>query len=128
MAEEKNDEKKIIIDEDWKSQAQKEKEVLKAREEEKNDDKEQTQTSLPPADFSGLVSILTTQAFFALGVIRNEEDKEKEVEPDWQMARYHIDLLGMLEEKCRGNLTTEETALLSRTLEQLRLTFVKLSK
>lgn len=128
MAEEKKEEKKIIIDEDWKSKAQKEKEVLKAKEEAEKEDKQENRAPLPPADFSGLVSILTTQAFFALGIIRNEEDKDKTVEPDWQMARYHIDMLAMLEEKCKGNLTADETRLLANTLEQLRMTFVKLSK
>lgn len=126
MAEEKKEEKKIIIDEDWKNQAQKEKEALKAKEETEPEDQERS--PLPPADFSGLVSILASQAFFALGVIRNEEDKDKQIEPDWQMARYHIDLLSMMEEKCKGNLTLDEEKLLSSTLEQLRMVFVKLSK
>jgi len=127
MAEEKKEEKKIIIDEDWKSQAQKEKEVLKAQEKAEKEDQESRRSSLPPADFSGLVSILASQAFFSLGIIRNKEDQDKQIEPDWQMARYNIDLLGMLEEKCKGNLTSEEERLLSSTLEQLRMTFVKLS-
>ena len=127
MAEEKKEEKKIVIDEDWKNQAQKEKEVLKAKESAEKKDQKQP-PPLPAADFSGLVSILTTQTFFALGVLRNEEDKDKEIEPDWQMARYHIDMLAMLEEKCKGNLTADETRLLTHTLEQLRMTFVKLSQ
>lgn len=128
MAEKKKEEKKIIIDEDWKNQAQKEKEVLKAKEEAEKEDQDKKQSPLPPADFSGLVSILASQAFFALGVIRNEEDKDKQIEPDWQMARYHIDLLSMMEEKCKGNLTPDEEKLLSSTLEQLRMIFVRLSK
>ena len=128
MAEEKKEEKKIIIDEDWKNRAQKEKEVLKAKEEAEKEEQEQKRAPLPSADFSGLVSILTTQAFFALGLLRNQEDKDKEIEPDWQMARYHIDMLAMLEEKCKGNLTADEAKMLNTTLEQLRMTFVKLSK
>ncbi len=128
MAEEKKEEKKIIIDEDWKNKAQKEKEVMKAKEEAEKEDQEQERPALPPADFSGLVSILASQAFYALGVIRNEEDKDKQIEPDWQMARYHIDLLSMLEEKCKGNLSPDEQRLLHSTLEQLRMVFVKLSK
>lgn len=128
MAEEKNEEKKIIIDEDWKNQAQKEKEVLKAKEEAEKEDEEQKQSPLPPADFSGLVNILSSQALFALGLFRREEDKDKEIEPDWQMARYHIDMLAMLEEKCKGNLSPDEAKILTSTLEQLRMMFVKLSK
>ena len=116
MTEEKKEEKKIIIDEDWKNQAQKEKEVLKAKEEAEKEDEEQKQSTLPPADFSGLVNILSSQALFALGLFRREEDKDKEIEPDWQMARYHIDMLAMLEEKCKGNLSPDEAKILAETL------------
>jgi hypothetical protein len=121
MANEKQD-KKIIIDEDWKVQAQKEKEILKEQQE-----KEAQQHEMPPADFMGLVSMLATQAFFALGLIRPEEQKDQQVEPDFVMAKFHIDMLGMLEEKTKGNLSTEEQQLLKSTLDQLRMLFVQLS-
>lgn len=122
MAEEKQ-EKKIIIDEDWKVQAQKEKEVLK---EQQQKEAEHTH-EMPEADFMGLVSMLATQAFFALGLIRTEEQKDQHVEPDFVMAKFHIDMLGMLEEKTRGNLNDEEQQLLKSTLDQLRMLFVQLS-
>ena len=120
-------EKKIIIDEDWKTQAQKEKEVLKEQEESEHA-AEQQPPQLPPADFPGLVSMLATQAFYALGIIRSKEDEDKEIEPDWPMAKFNIDTLGMLEEKCKGNLTEDEKNLLNHTLDQLRMMFVTLSK
>lgn len=124
MADEK---KKIIIDEDWKAQAQKEKEILK--EQEKIEDKKDAQHPLlPPADFAGLVSVLATQAFYALGVIGPEDRKDEEIEPDWDMAKFNIDMLGMLEEKCKNNLTAEEAQLLKSTLGQLRMLFFKLSE
>lgn len=124
------EEKKIFVDEDWKSQAQKEKEKLKAQEEAAKKGGEQEGRGpemLPPADFLGLVSLLASQAFFSLGVLRSEADKDKEIEPDLPMARYHIDMLAMLEDKCKGNLTAEEQAVLTETLAQLRMVFVKLS-
>ncbi len=123
-----NEEKKIIVDEDWKAQAQKEKETLKEQETAEHDKGEQPQPKMPEANFSGLVSMLATQAFYALGLIRPEGDEGKQVEPDWQIAKYNIDTLGMLEEKCKGNLTDEEADLLKSTLEQLRMLFVQLSK
>ncbi len=125
MAEE-GKEKKLIIDEDWKTQAQKEKETLKEEVDKAATDKQQRQ--LPQADFAGLVSMLATQAFYALGLIRTEDSKDKEVEPDFEMARYNIDLLAMLEAKCKGNLETDEAAMLEATLSQLRMAFVQLSK
>jgi hypothetical protein len=123
---EQNEPKKVIIDEDWKNQAQKEKEVLEKKVEEEVKTNEQPQ--LPPADFEGLVSFFATQAYFALGLIRSKEDKDKQIAPDLEAARYHIDMLSLLEQKCKGNLTAEEQPLLQGTLSQLRMLFVNLSK
>ena len=123
-----DEEKKIIIDEDWKAQAQKEKEVLKEQEKVEHEKKEEPRPPMPEANFSGLVSMLATQAFYALGLIRPEGDEEKQVEPDWQIAKFNIDMLGMLEEKCKDNLSDEEASLLKSTLDQLRMLFVQLSK
>ena len=123
-----DEEKKIIVDEDWKAQAQKEKEALKEQEKVEHEKKEEPRPPMPEANFSGLVSMLATQAFYALGLIRPEGDEEKQVEPDWQIAKFNIDMLGMLEEKCKSNLTDEEASLLKSTLDQLRMLFVQLSK
>ena len=124
MADESK-EKKLIIDEDWKVQAQKEKEKLQ---EEVAKDTEKQRHQLPEADLTGLVSMLATQALYALGLIRTEENKDARIEPDWEMAKFHIDMLAMLETKCKGNLEQEEAAMLKTTLEQLRMAFVQMAK
>ncbi len=121
-----DDDKKIIVDEDWKVQAQKEKEALKEQEQQKAEAPEHPQ--MPEADFSGLVSMLATQAFYALGLIRPEGQENEPAEPNFAIAKYNIDTLGMLEEKCKGNLTDDETNMLTETLSQLRMLFVQLSK
>jgi hypothetical protein len=118
-------EKKLIIDDDWKAEAQKEKEKLA---EEVAQEKDQTRRELPEADFTGLVSMLATQAFYALGLIRTQETKDAQIEPDWEMAKFNIDMLAMLEDKCKGNLEKEEAAMLKATLDQLRMAFVQLSR
>ena len=128
MAEkEKKDEKKIIIDEDWKEQAQKEKEVLTAQEKtekkETGEDKS-ARGPLPPGNFAALVSMLTTQALFALGMLKVEG---QEKEPDLEMAKYHIDMLETLQEKTKGNLSNEEDKVLEDTLNQLRMAYVKMA-
>jgi hypothetical protein len=125
--EEKKEEKKIIVDEDWKHEAQKEKEKLAAQEEleEKEDDQQQKERgSLPQGDFAALVSMLVTQALFALGVIKVEG---QEKEPDLEMARYNIDMLETLEEKTKGNLSEQEQQVLERTLSEVRMVFVEVS-
>jgi hypothetical protein len=45
-----------------------------------------------------------------------------------ELARVYIDMLAVLEEKTKGNLSSEEASLLSRTVSELRLEFVELSK
>ena len=124
--EEKKDEKKIIIDEDWKQQAQKEKEILAAEEEaEKNKTTPSRQGPLPKGDFAALISMLVTQALFALGLVRVEGQDKKE--PDLELAKYSIDMLETIEEKTKGNLSEEEKKILENTLGQVRMAYVKLS-
>ncbi len=128
MADNGKEEKKILVDEDWKAEAQKEKEVLKKEEEleHKDEEKEQERPSMPEADFAGLISMITTQAYYAMGVIGTEQDKERP--PDLTIAKYNIDTLGVIQEKTKGNLTEEEAKLLESTLHQLRMIFVQLSE
>ncbi len=130
MAEDK--EKKIIVDEDWKKEAQQEKEKLAKEEkaEKEKEDKEGTEEQkekreLPKGDFKALLSMLATQAFFAMGLIQLEGQEKRE--PDLQVARYNIDMLETLEEKTKGNLSDEESKILNDTLNQLRMAYVKMT-
>jgi hypothetical protein len=126
MAEEKKDEKKIIIDEDWKQQAEKEKEKLVAEEEEeKQKAGEHRRGPLPKGDFAGLVSMLFTQTLFSLGFIQAKGEEKRP--PDLGLAKYNIDLLEMLEEKTKGNLSDDERKLLANTLDELRMAYVKVT-
>jgi hypothetical protein len=126
MAEEQD--KKLIIDEDWKKEAQQEKEVLAAQEEQEKEKQKEAKERrpLPPVSFPGLISVFATQAYLALGILRIKEDEERE--PDFEMAKYNIDMLAMLEEKTQGNLSADEKKVLEEALQQLRMTFVTLSK
>ena len=127
--EEKKQEKKIIIDEDWKQQAQKEKEILAAQEEtekEKTQQQRRARGPLPKGDFAALISMFTTQALFALGLLQVKGQEKKE--PDLELARYNIDMLEALQEKTKGNLTKEEKKLLNNTLNELRIGYVKIAE
>ena len=119
--------KKLIIDDDWKQEAQKEKEILAEQEKQQaeNADVEGSAGTLPPADFSSLVSMLGTQAFYAMGFIRTREDEEPV--QDLLLAKYNVDLLGILQEKTQNNLSEEEHKILDETLQQLRMAFVQAS-
>jgi hypothetical protein len=122
------DEKKIIIDEDWKQQAQKEKEILAAQEEaekKKTPQGKGRRGPLPQGDFAALISMLVTQALFALGLLQVEGQEKKG--PDLELAKYNIDMLETIEEKTKGNLTDEEKKMLESTLSQVRMAYVKLA-
>jgi Domain of unknown function (DUF1844) len=80
---------------------------------------------LPPASFAFIVLSLRTQAEIQLGLMPFGE-KEKP-EPDLQFARHSIDLLAVLLEKTRGNLSLEEHRLLENSLTELRFRFVQVS-
>jgi len=131
MAEEETkEEKKIFVDEDWKVEAQKEKEKLAAQEEAERKEaevQERQRGPLPPGDFAALISMLTTQAFFALGLLEIQGQEGEEREPDLAMAKYNIDMLETLQEKTKGNLTPEEEKVLSNMINQLRMAYVKVA-
>jgi hypothetical protein len=126
--EEKKKEKKIIVDEDWKAEAQREKEILTAQEKaekEKTQEEKQARGPLPQGNFAALISMLTTQALFALGLLQVKGQEKKG--PDLEMAKYNIDMLDTLEEKTKGNLTKEEETVLANTLNELRMGYVKVA-
>ena len=128
--EEKKEQKKIIVDEDWKQEAQKEKEILAAQEqaEKKEAEKQKpTRGPLPKGDFAALVSMLVTQALFALGMLEVEGQEGQKKEPDLHIAKYNIDMLEALKEKSKGNLTEQEEKVLKNTLNQIRMAYVKVA-
>jgi hypothetical protein len=128
MAKEKEQEKKIIVDEDWKQEAQKEKEILAAEEQAEKKEKQKEKVSrgpLPEGNFAALISMLTTQALFALGLLQVKGQEERK--PDLELAKYNIDMLQTLEEKTKGNLSKEEEIVLANTLNELRMGYVKVA-
>ena len=131
-----NDEKtedapKIIVDEDWKAEAQKEKEILAAQEkvekaaEEKDEEKKQTRGQIPPGNFAALVSTLATQAVYSMGLMPIEGQERPQA--DFEIARFNIDMLATVEEKTKGNLSDEEEQVIKNTLSELRMAYVKLA-
>jgi hypothetical protein len=81
---------------------------------------------LPPASFAFLVESVLMQTQMQLGLLRFEGSGE-DAEPNLPLARHSIDLLGMLQEKTRGNLSTEEQRLIENGLTELRFRFIQVS-
>jgi hypothetical protein len=77
---------------------------------------------IPPVDFNLFVLSLNTSALLHLG---EAPDTEGKTHADLPMARHTIDLLGMLEEKTRGNLSGDEERLLHQVLFDLRMRYTR---
>lgn len=81
---------------------------------------------VPPADFSTLVAMFSMQAMVALGAIPNPATGKHEAH--LELARHFVNLLGVVEEKTKGNLTSEEAEMLSSTLHHLRIAYIEQTK
>ena len=79
---------------------------------------------LPPATFDFLIFSLRAQAEMQLGLMHFGKPEEKP-EPDLELARHSIDMLGVLDQKTKGNLTLEEQRMLENSLTELRYRYVQ---
>lgn len=82
--------------------------------------------ALPRIDFATFVLSLSHSALVNLGDAPSPIDGKRE--QNLALARQTIDLLGLLEEKTRGNLTGEEERVLQQALYDLRLRYVEVSR
>jgi hypothetical protein len=80
---------------------------------------------LPHVDFATFVMSLSHSALMHLGDTPTETG---EIEVDLALARQTIDLIGMLEEKTKGNLTGDEERLIVQMLFDLRMRYVERAK
>jgi hypothetical protein len=127
-----SDEKKIIVDEDWKTRVAAEKEAAARKAPEPASPAAGASTGeaasaagrpeLPPASFEMLVTTLATEAMIGLGQIPHPMTQQ--LHPDLEQAHYAIDMLEMLAEKTKGNLTPGEERGMRDLLHQLRMAFI----
>ena len=124
-----DEEKKIIIDEDWKAQVQKEREQAQkqpqeepAAEPEAPEAETEAEGAPPEASFDALVGSLATQTMFALGAIAPEGQTQVTVNLD--QAKFTLDMLEVLRKKTEGNLAPEEKANLDEAAAELQRLYV----
>lgn len=123
-----SEEPKIIVDEDWKSQVEKEKEELRKQEADAPaPGADDAMHQIPEASFQVLLATLATQAMAMLGLLPSM-DGTGNTEANLPMARHLIDMISVLEDKTKGNLTDEEATTLNENLHQLRMAFVAVSQ
>ncbi len=133
-----NEKPKIIIDDDWKAQAEAEKEKLAQEIEHKEESPAadaqagsevaagQEPRQLPPADLSSLVNQIAMQAMLALGGYEDPQTKKRMV--DLTLAKFHIDMLSVIEEKTAGNRSDSENEMLDKVLYEMRMHFVQFAQ
>ncbi|MCG8641111.1 MAG: DUF1844 domain-containing protein [Desulfobacterales bacterium] len=89
------------------------------------DESEKPKEPLPKIDFSSFVLSLYSSGLVQMGKVEDPSTGQKSVNLD--LAQHTIDMIAMLEEKTRGNLTDEEANLMRALLSELRLAFVEAS-
>ena len=115
----------LHIDDDWKSEAAREKERLakQERRERPSGGGEGQTGPTGSATFMELINLLAFQAVIGLGGMQGPGGER--IPPNHAAAQHHIDLLDLLRTKTEGNLTEEEKRTLEAVLYELRMQYVQ---
>jgi hypothetical protein len=111
------------VDSEWKKKAEEEKEKLEAAEKKVEEDLAAAEGPLPPLDFLGFLEGLALEAQLSLGLIKHPQTGEQKV--NLHAAQYVIDTLALLQEKTKGNLSSDEDRFLQNLLTELRFRFIQ---
>jgi len=97
-----------------------------SREEQQKKFSEGEGTPLPDIDFSTFIFSLSSSAMLHLGLMENPYSKT--VDKNLSLAKQTIDIISMLKDKTKGNLSEEEKNLITHLLTELRLKYVTEAK
>jgi hypothetical protein len=78
-----------------------------------------------PTSFVNFMMSIASNAASSLGMMEHPVTHQREV--DLELAKHWIDILGMLQQKTRGNLAPQETKILEGLLADLRMQYVSLT-
>ncbi len=132
------DQPKIVVDEDWKSRVEAEKQAYRAAEQSQAGQQAGTARAegpprladhdpvLPKPTLEFLVSTLALQTSVALGMMPDPLTGKRQVRLN--QARHFIDTIEMLYEKTAGNRTQDETDAMDHVLHELRLDYVAVAE
>lgn len=85
-----------------------------------------TNNEIPQINFTTLVLGFSTSALSYLGY--QTFDGQELPQKNFDLAKQNIDIIALLEEKTKGNLSKDESDLISQVLSDLRLKYVDSSK
>jgi hypothetical protein len=106
-----------------KAESEAEKPKDKAPEKKAEKEKESPEYQLPEINFATFIFSLNHSVLVHLGVVEDPVTGKKE--KNLPLAKQTIDILGMLEEKTKGNLTKDEEKMLKNMLYDLRMIYIK---
>ena len=118
--------RRIFAEEEKEPQKQEAKEEAKKESVSAEEQKTEPQIPLPEINFSTFIISLNASALVHLGVMDDPATAKKV--KNLPMGKQTIDILGMIEEKTKGNLSKEEENLLKNILYDLRIIYVKEQK
>jgi hypothetical protein len=98
-----------------------EEEAVREEAEKEGDEKDYP---LPEINFPTFIFSMNSSALMQLGII--EDPASGKMTKNLPLAKQTIDILGMIEEKTRGNLTEDEKNMLKNILYDLRMIYVKM--
>ena len=117
------------VDESWKEQAEREKQVVGAQASQapskptpSPEEEPAAPEGVPQARFDLFISGLAMETLVALGDLAHPTTRKQATQ--LPQAKYLIDLLGIMEQKTAGNLSVDEEKLLKDTLYQLRMRYL----
>jgi len=121
MADDKDKQPRIIVDDDWKQQAARE----KAEADRTARDAPQAR-EIPPPSLVEIVQMLAMQAAVGLGGFQDPQTGQT-IPPQLPLAKHYIDLLELFQQKTAGAVDEQEKQVIDATLHELRMAFVQAS-
>lgn len=118
MPDANNEQPRIIVDDDWKAQAQREKE-----EADRQTRAEKDGGPLPEAHLAEIVQMIALQASVGLGLVTDPRTGQP-MPTDLAVAKHFIDLLTLFRQKTGDNLDEVEKKIVDGTLYELQMAFV----
>jgi len=125
---EEEEEKGFVVRDKRFSAGKEEKEESRTQEQEKIGETSEEEVSsqvgpLPEIDFTNFILSLSTSALIQLGDV--PDPFTQKTNKNLPLAKQTIDLIGMLKEKTKGNLSSEEGKVIEYVLYDLRMRYVK---
>jgi len=124
--DEKKEERRIHVDEEWKETVQREKQTTEREREREDRAAAEERAVYPEPNIQVFMAGLFTQTLVALGHLEHPQRARKEV--NLAEARYLIDTIDMLSEKTQGNLSDQESGYVENLKYDLKMRYIEATK